>query len=69
MGGEFTHLCDACPAGEAGDNSLAHGEMEDGDTSDVFADFIRTAMESFGIDPDAWLEEQERLDRDRAEES
>ena len=32
-------------------------------------DFIRSAMRSFGIDPDAWLEEQDRLDRERAAES
>ena len=32
-------------------------------------DFLRTAMESFGIDVGAWLEEQDRLDRERAAES
>ena len=33
---------------------------DDGDND--FGDFLRTAMRSFGIDPDAWLEEQDRLE-------
>ncbi len=43
--------------------------MAEGDTPDDFGDFLRSAMESFGIDVDAWLEEQDRLDRERAAES
>ena len=33
---------------------------EDGDND--FGDFLRLAMESFGIDVDAWLEDQDRLE-------
>ena len=33
---------------------------DDGDND--FGDFLRLAIESFGIDPDAWLEEQDRCD-------
>ena len=32
-------------------------------------DFIRSAMQSFWIDPDAWLEGQDRLEAERAAES
>lgn len=49
-GGGVTHLSNACPAREDADDDRA-----DGDTTDEFVDFIRVAMQSFGIDPDAWL--------------
>ena len=35
---------------------------DDGDND--FGDFLRLAMESFGIDVDAWLEDQDRRDAD-----
>ena len=63
MGGGFTHLCNACPV-----TLEVEDETAEGDTSEDFGDFIRTAMESFGIDPDAWLDDQDRLDRERAAE-
>ncbi len=63
-GDGVTHLSNACPAREDADDDRA-----DGDTTDEFVDFIRVAMQSFGIDPDAWLEEHDRLDRERAAEA
>ena len=41
----------------------------DDDDDNDFGDFLRTAMQSFGIDPDAWLEGQDRLEAERAAES
>jgi hypothetical protein len=64
MGGGFTHLCDACPVTQE-----AEDQKGEGDTSEDFGDFLRTAMESFGIDPDAWLDDQDRLDREWAAET
>ena len=64
MGGGFTHLCNACPVTQE-----VEDETGEGDTSEDFGDFLRSAMKSFGIDPDAWLEEQDRLDREWAAES
>ena len=61
MGGGFTHLCNACPVTQE-----AEDETTGDDTSEDFGDFLRTAMRSFGIDPDAWLEEQDRLEAERA---
>jgi len=40
---------------------------DDGDND--FGDFLRLAMESFGIDVDAWLEDQDRRDREGAAEA
>ncbi len=64
MGGGFTHLCDTCPV-----TQKVEDETAEGDTSEDFGDFLRTAMESFGIDVDAWLEDQDRLDREWAAEA
>ena len=64
MGGGFTHLCNACPVTQEAEDQTA----ED-DTPEDFGDFLRTAMQSFGIDPDAWLEGQDRLEAERAAES
>ena len=61
MGGGFTHLCNACPVTQE-----VEDETGEGDTSEDFGDFLRSAMKSFGIDPDAWLEEQDRLEAERA---
>ena len=54
--------CDTCPVRRETEDQLAEDN-----TSDEFAGFIRSAMQSFGIDPDAWLEEQDRLDLEQAE--
>jgi hypothetical protein len=62
--GGFTYFCGACPVTDAGTDETAEG-----DTSDEFGDFIRTAMESFGIDVDAWLEDQDRREAERAAEA
>jgi hypothetical protein len=41
-------------------------ENDSGDDNEVdFVGYIRSAMESFGIDPDVWLEHQERLEADK----
>ena len=58
--GGFTHLCNACPVTQE-----VEDETADDDGENDFGDFLRTAMRSFGIDPDAWREEQDRLDRER----
>jgi plasmid maintenance system antidote protein VapI len=57
-------MCDTCPVRRQTEDQIAEDN-----TSDEFAGFIRSAMQSFGIDPDAWLEEQDRLDLERAEEA
>ncbi len=44
-------------------------ETTAGDTSEDFGDFLRLAMESFGIDVDAWLEGQDRREAERAAEA
>ncbi|NQW71815.1 MAG: hypothetical protein HQ453_03715, partial [Actinobacteria bacterium] len=59
-----THLCNACPVTQEAEDQTAEG-----DTSDDFGDLLRLAMESFGIDADAWLEEQDRLEAERAAEA
>ena len=64
MGGGFTHLCNACPV-----TLEVEDETAEGDTSDEFGDFLRLAMESFGIDVDEWLEDQDRRDRERLAEA
>ena len=46
---------------------LSTQRVDDGDND--FGDVLRLAMESFGIDVDAWLEDQDRLDRERAAEA
>ena len=62
MGGGFTHLCDACPVTLEVEDETAEGDND-------FGDFLRTAMESFGIDVDEWLDDQDRRDRERAAET
>jgi hypothetical protein len=62
--GGFTYFCGACPV-----TQKVEDETAEGDSSDEFGDFLRLAMQSFGIDPDAWLEDQDRLDRERAAEA
>lgn len=57
-------VCDTCPVRRETEDQIAEDN-----TSDEFAGFIRSAMQSFGIDPGAWLEEQDRLDLERAEEA
>ena len=64
MGGGFTHLCNACPV-----TLEVEDEMAEGDTSDEFGDFLRNAMESFGIDVDEWLDDQDRREAARAAEA
>ena len=44
-------MCDSCPIRRETEDQIAEDN-----TSDEFAGFIRSAMQSFGIDPDAWLE-------------
>ena len=64
MGGGIAHQCDACPVG-----CEKEDQTGEDDTSGDFAGFIRNAMHSFGMDADAWLEEQDVLARERAAEA
>lgn len=62
--GGFTHFCGACPV-----TQKVEDETAEGDTSEEFGDFLRSAMESFGIDVDEWLKDQDKREAERAEEA